>query len=337
MRWHLVAAAAFIAPVWAQADQELTQEQLEAIATSVENQQVRVGETEEAMSVDTPSDTSGSVQVGTDRKCYDWAWQGGANGPVGAHVKGDLCLIATARQGMPLEQMRTEVKGEANIGARIVQKELDVLHAQFSGVAPMVGTPTASASVEVMGNTVWSKSASAPSLQWQEGYELLQFDQNVPYTFMVGPFPATVKIGAHGTGRLDVGATINIANVNARATPRVDVAGYADGTLAVGPLTGSLVAKATLIRDTLKLVGNAGLTLDPLSSPARVLFAAEALGINSLSALSGELSLVARSMIPIPRIGREFTYPLFRFNGYEVQHEIFHERIEPTPVVHAFR
>lgn len=312
---------------------QVTEQELQAVAEGVEVQEEAIGALESNLDrAERPDESPVWIYEKNNEKCYAWQWEGGQDSVYGAGVQGDLCLRVHRDPNGRLESMRSEVAGRTGVNARVGKKEIELLRARVSATSPLVGTPSADAVVEVMGYQVWSESVAAPTLDWSDSYTLMHIDQSVPYTFMIGPFPARVVVGARGGGNVRVSAKLAIGNAQAVAIPQVDIVGYANGIVDTGLLTGGVQSISTLLADTMKIEGQVGLLFDPVAQPPQVLYAAAARGYNRLHALSGDVALAAKSRIAIPRLGKEFLFPLYRFPGYQANQELFNDQIGPRPV-----
>jgi hypothetical protein len=265
---------------------------------------------------------------GEQERCFPHSWKEGDPTRFAVAVDSELCLRGRFGKDLPVKDMRTEIAAQTVGNATILESDLNLFAARAGAWMPVVGSPTADAEVLVLGYQVWTDSVAAPELEFKRNFTLLNFDEDVSAPFNIGPVPARVSAGVRARLDTEVQGALALVNARANLTPVLASGGYAQ------VMVDALVAKAGVegqlefLNDTVRLDGAVGLGVDTTVAPPQVFFAGEAKGTNTLSALSGGISVFARTRNDDKLFEREF----FRWEGIKRDDELFAKTFRPSPV-----
>ncbi len=265
-------------------------------------------------------------------KCFPWAWEGGQRDRVAIATAAQVCLKSTLKPFTDLSQMGASVDAMNDNLLFLFNTQFELLRARAEAKMPMQGAPNVTANVSILGQQVWSESAQAPSLNWNQDFKILNFDKSRSIPFLIGPVPGSATLGARGTVNATFRAELNAGNGNLYVVPSTDLDGYAFGGVNMKVVKGGVEADLALLQSTFNLKAGVALAIDPTVFPPQLMYSAVASGHNSFSALDGKVDLVARTAFQIPTLGNEFRYSLVSYPGFEGSGFIFSETIEPTPV-----
>ncbi|MBF0314053.1 MAG: hypothetical protein HQK50_03295 [Oligoflexia bacterium] len=268
------------------------------------------------------------------RKCFEWPWTGGDYNRLAIDVLAEFCLISNLDPTRPIEELNSQVKATADAVLHANNSVQPILNSYFKATAPMQGVASAEGSIQVMGYTLWNYNDALPEVEYRNSIPILNVEREFPYTFALGPFPITFKVGARGSGVVNIYARATYLNASAKLLPQINVDSYLWGGLDVWLLSVGLVGNLKVIKSDLDLTGKLGLSVDPTSWPLKVVYRGEALGVNSMEALNGAFGLQIESEIDIPYFGRNFEYPLYTFEGFRQSATLFNEVVYDSIILH---
>jgi hypothetical protein len=265
-------------------------------------------------------------------KCFPWMWEGGQRQRLAVATAAQLCLRAELDANTGAQQAASSIDALGDAELYAFNQQFQLARVRAEGRMPLQGAATAEADVSVLNKQVWSDSVTAPEVQWSKSFRLLNLDKTKTTSFLIGPVPASVTVGARGTIDAKFSARITIGNTEAAAIPTVKVDGYAFGGIDLQLVKGGVESDINLVDERMNIYGRVGLLIDPTTTPPQLLYAAEAAGNNNISALKGRVDLVAKTKFQIPGLGKQFRYPIFQNEGFSASGYMFKETIAPTPV-----
>lgn len=273
-------------------------------------------------------DSPGKWILGAQETCWPHAWSSGDGARFAVNVASELCLRGRFGKDVPVSDMRTSILAQSAGNGTILDANLNLYAARAEAIMPLSGTPTAEAEVLALGYQVWVESITAPELEFERSFTLLNFDQAISAPFRIGPVPATVAAGVRARLDANVRGVLAIANARGELVPELRSGGYAQVAVDALVAKAGVEGELEFLNDTLRLDGVVGLGVDATKFPPTVYYAGAAKGTNSLSALSGGITLYAQML----GNGNRFQNRFFEWEGYRNDGELFSATLDPVPL-----
>jgi hypothetical protein len=232
------------------------------------------------------------------------------------------------------DKVRQWAGAEGKGGFFLLGRELNVL----TGIAELSAEPEEVKGrllLTFVGQNISDKSFSKVLSYTIGNPKALSKSVNYDYskTFMVGPVPVAVSVGALGEVNLGWNVGLTTLSISAGVTPSLDVRAYARGGVGVGGfISAGAEGKLLLIRDEIPLEGNAAVRFDDAGVP----FLSLAINAeNRYETLSGNISAYAEFVVPAPRIPpwktKRATYELFAWEGFRGKTKIMNWGMDLSP------
>jgi hypothetical protein len=223
-----------------------------------------------------------------------------------------------------------DVKGEVAAGLYLVNNRIEALKvtATMHGVAG--GQGSAQINVSVLGASVFNQPIPMnKSGQLNKTFEPSPFKK----TFMAGPIPITVTIGARGGVGLQyftaISGTPLLASV--QVVPSASVEFFAQAGIGITILNFGIEGKLQLLQFVLTLGSEAGVKSDAGGPPKLSLFVH---GESDITLLKGDIGFYAE--MDVLFFKKKFTFPFFSWKGFEKKGTMFNvPRSTPLPAAPA--
>jgi hypothetical protein len=221
-----------------------------------------------------------------------------------------VAISLDARLETKATKSSVSVLGDAEADGFLAGKKLVLLHATGQVNVPDKGDGKGSVTVTVAGRTVFNKDFTVPTNLTKKDQVSKSFDQSVSFSFSVGPFPLSVKLGAQG--KVGLQYVIGVRQLSAEAQFEPFAQGSAYAQLAI-----DLVVASAGVRGKLNLIDarlTIGASLDLKADPSGGLVLDEHAYVSSdLTLLQGEVTVFVEVNLIFTK--KTFEHTLWKSNG----------------------
>jgi len=264
----------------------------------------------------------GSEAVAAE-KCRDWGWQTGSRKTAQFGLNADLCLSANNPQAVV-----HEVKAAGEAEGYLLDKRIPLLRTEAATKNNQAHNLEMSAGVFVVGQKVWGPSLNVNTPSYQKSFNLPALDMEFPYRVQLGPIGVKVAAGVRGNAGVDLNASADLAQLQARMIPHLDTSGYAhadiDLWLAHVGAEGSLL----FARGDISL----GASTQVIIRDNTALLTGSVQGLYNLKSLDGRLNVYADTKSARRRGVHSWERQLLGFDGFVLQGTMFEAAIPEVAI-----
>jgi hypothetical protein len=262
--------------------------------------------------------------VSAAEKCNDWGWQKGSRRTAQFGLNADLCLAAHNPQAVV-----NEVKASGEAEGYLLDRRIPLLRTEAGTRNHAGNNLELSAGVFVVGQKVWSPAMNVNTPSYEKSFNLPALDMEFPYRVQLGPIGVSVAAGVRGSAGVDLNASAQLAQLQARMTPHLDTNGYAyadiDLWLAHVGAEGSLL----FARGDISL----GASTQVILRDQKAVLTGSTQGLYSLETLDGRLVVYADTSSARRRGVHSWEKQLLGFDGFTLQGTMFEAAI-PDVVIY---
>lgn len=262
-------------------------------------------------------------EMSAAEKCRDWAWQKGSRKTAQFGLNANLCLAAHNPQAVV-----NEVKAAGEAEGYLLDKRIPLLRTEAGTRNNQAHSLELSAGVFVVGQKVWGPSMSGNTPYYEKSFNLPALDMEFPYRVQLGPIGVKVAAGVRGTAGVDLNASAELAQLQARMIPHLDTNGYAyadiDLWLAHVGAEGSLL----FARGALDL----GASTQVVIRENAAVLTGSAQGLYDLRTLDGRLNVYADTRSARRRGVHSWERQLLGFDGFAMQGTMFEAAIPEVTI-----
>ncbi|HYX36909.1 MAG TPA: hypothetical protein VE954_27695 [Oligoflexus sp.] len=256
-------------------------------------------------------------------KCRDWAWQKGSRKTAQFGLNADLCLGAHNPQAVV-----NEVKARGEAEGYLLDKRIPLLRTEAGTRSQQGHNLELNAGVFIVGQKVWSPSLNVATPYYEKSFNLPALDMEFPYRVQLGPIGVKVAAGVRGTAGVDLNASAELAQLQARMIPHLDTNGYAyadiDLWLAhVGAESSLLFARGDI---------NLGASTQVVIKDNTAMLTGSVLGLYALRTLDGRLNVYADTKSARRRGVHSWERQLLGFDGFAMQGTMFEAAIPEVAI-----
>jgi hypothetical protein len=259
-----------------------------------------------------------SSEMSAAEKCRDWGWQTGSRRTAQFGLNADLCLGAQNPQAIV-----NEVKASGAAEGYLLDNRIPLLRAE-AGTRNYQGQALElSAGVFVVGQKVWSPAMNVNTPSYAQSFDLPALDMEFPYRVQLGPIGVKVAAGVRGNAGVDLNASAELAQLQARMVPHLDTSGYAQADIDlwlahVGAEGSLLFARGNI---------NLGASTQVVLRDQAAVLTGSVQGLYELRALDGRLNVYADTKAARRRGVHSWERQLIGFDGYALQGSMFEAAI----------
>ncbi len=246
-------------------------------------------------------------------KCRNWGWEKGSRKAAQFALSSDVCVAAQAGSAIV-----NEVKASGEAAGYLLDNRIPLLRTE-AGTRSQAQNLQLNAGVFVVGQKVWSPGLSVQTPSYQQSFNLPALDAEFPYNVQLGPIGVKVAAGVRGSAGVDLNASVNLAQLQARMIPRLDTSGYAYADINlwlahVGAEGSLLFARGDL---------NLGASTQVILKDNTAVLTGSVQGLYNVKALDGRLNVYADTAAARRRNVHSWQRQLIGFDGYTLQGTMF--------------
>jgi hypothetical protein len=263
-------------------------------------------------------------EMSAAEKCRDWGWQTGSRRTAQFGLNADLCLGAHNPQAVV-----NEVKASGEAEGYLLDKRIPLLRAEAGTRNQQGHNLELSTGVFVVGQKVWGPAMNVNTPSYEQSFDLPALDMEFPYRVQLGPIGVKVAAGVRGTAGVDLRASAELAQLQARMVPHLDTSGYAQADIDlwlahVGAEGNLLFARGDI---------NLGASTQVIIRDQAAVLTGSVQGLYELRALDGRVSVYADTRSARRRGVHSWERQLFGFDGFAMQGTMF-EAAMPELVIY---
>ncbi len=253
-------------------------------------------------------------EMSAAEKCRDWRWQTGSRKTAQFGLNADLCLGAYNPQAVV-----NEVKASGEAEGYLLDKRIPLLRTEAGTRNHQGHNLELSAGVFVVGQKVWGPAMNVTTPSYEQSFDLPALDMEFPYRVQLGPIGVQVAAGVRGNAGVDLNASAELAQLQARVVPHLDTSGYAyadiDLWLAHVGAEGSLLFARGDV--------NLGASTQVVIRDQAAVLTGSVQGLYQLKALDGRVNVYADTKSARRRGVHSWERQLIGFDGYTLQGKMF--------------
>jgi|GEM_PF-7024973 len=257
-------------------------------------------------------------------KCRDWSWQKGSRKSAQFALNSNLCVAAQNSSNLV-----NEVKASGEAEGYLLDKRIPLLRSEAATRSSSGQNLELNAGVFVVGQKIWSPSLNVRTASYQQSFNLPALDMEFPYSVQLGPIGVKVSAGVRGSAGVDFQASAELAQLQARMTPRLDTSGYASADINLWLARVGAEGALLFARGDVKLGASTQLVIRQNAA----MLTGSIQGLYDVKALDGQLKVYADTNSARRRGVHSWERQLLYFDGYALQGTMFEASI-PEVVVY---
>lgn len=279
-----------------------------------------------------------------DEKCETFPLAAGDKNVFAVGVSGNLCRKLTVppvpspglRKGF-IPGSRTDLAASASFDVAALGKQVQVVKGSANFSSPLGANPTGTASVALLGKTVWNQPmGSGAEIKYDKTIPLGAISESAKAYFSIGPVPIEVAAGLGGSAEVGLMARLAPMWANGRAVPKVNSYAQASAAVYLWIAKAGVEGTLTLLSDTLNIYGFTGVAWAPPAGGGAptFIYSYQVAGENAIDALSG--SVKAFAAIRVPKFlgwkWKKYAIDIFSWSGLHTSGLVFADMKNGQPI-----
>jgi hypothetical protein len=262
-------------------------------------------------------------EMSAAEKCRDWGWQTGSRRSAQFGLHADLCLAAHNAQAVV-----NEVKASGEADGYLLDKHIPLLRTEAGTRNHQGHNLELSAGVFVVGQKVWGPAMNVTTPSYTQSFDLPALDMEFPYRVQLGPIGVKVAAGVRGTAGVDLDASADLAQLQARMLPHLDTSGYAYADINLWLAHVGAEGALLFARGGLDL----GASTQVVIRDQAAVLTGSVQGLYELRALEGRLNVYADTWRARRRGVHSWERQLIGFDGFALQGTMFEASMPETVI-----
>lgn len=210
--------------------------------------------------------------------------------------------------------------GEARAGGYMIGREINLIKANGSVIAPVKGKSKGILHVYLLGQHVVNVDKSGESAWTQSGTKQHGIDVKADFHFAIGPIPMTAHLGARGNAGVRYTLAARPGHAAFQVNPFVDAKVYVKAGVSAFLVSGGGGGEVTLLKDDLKFGAELDLNFDSSRGPV---YNQHVYVQNNMNMLSGKVYAWAR--VNYLFSSKEWRHDLWNWKGLKANGYLFNE------------